>query len=893
MNNNKEFRSGLVRELEAFLGFQQRKFPDHETLTIDLHCHDRNSDIPDELIGRLLGIPETWLSTDELIEILEGHGCDTFTVTNHNNARSCYELRERGVDVLTGAEFTCQVPDFKTGIHVLAYGFTPNQEKILKKLRTDIYRFQEYTREEDIPTIWAHPLYHHRHKGMPPLEFFDKMALIFERFEVINGQRDTWQNMLVKVWLESLDEETLESHGKKFGIRPDRYCRHPYRKAMAGGSDSHMGIFTGLTGTKLHVKDLAEKLKIMSRSKLALEAIKHGNMAPFGSHNDSEKMMATFLDLFCQLTLNMEDPGLLRLILHKGDVKEKLLAFTIANGIAEIKRHRVTVQFLDLFHRCFTGKVPGKRKRLMVPTVYKAIFDEASHMAVTRRDNPEQIVHKFRESIHSIYDHLNRILIDRLQVKFEKLDREQNLSGMKVSEIFDTLEFPLRLRDYTSSGTRRRLKGVPEFRLSEFLDGLSFPFLGSVVILAAAYASARVMFNSRKLLTAFADRIGKLKHCSRALWLTDTLEDTNGVAMVLKSMLHEIRKRDIPIDLMVCSNTLKSEDHLIVVKPLTEYTFPFYEHQPLRLPNIMDIHRIFNEGEYDRVICSTEGPMGMISLYLKTAYSVPTYFYVHTDWMMFARQVLNFNHENRSMLRRILRAFYRGFDGLFVLNKDQQAWLNGKDMGFDPNKVFLTAHWADEGFSPQKSGKKEIFGVDEDDPVLLFAGRLSDEKGVMELPAVYRSVKESFPNTKIALAGTGPREKDLKEALPDAVFLGWVDHAELPRVYSAADMLILPSKFDTFGCVVLEALSCGLPVTAYNTKGPKDIILHGKNGYLVKTRTEMSGAIKEYLSGKRRQKSFRKAAGKRAEDYDPDVIIPRFLEDVGLAAPDRSGGKRK
>ena len=884
MDHPKTFHEELSRELDSFLKKQVTKYPADKTLTIDLHCHDHNSSTPDELLGRILNIPETWLPSGNLIDVLKNHGCDTFTVTNHNNARSCYELRESGIDVLTGAEFTCQVPDYRVGIHVLAYGFTPNQEKTLDKLRPDIYRFQEYAVENDIPTIWAHPLYHYHRGEIPPIDFFDKMALVFERFEVINGQRDTWQNMLVKIFVENLSREKIDAISKKTKLPPDRYCAHPYKKSMAGGSDSHMGIFTGLTGTRLYVEDLAEKLKIMSRSKLALEAIKAGDMAPYGSHNDSEKMMVSFLDYFCQIAMHMEDPGLIRMILHKGEVREKLFALAIANGFSEMKRHRVTMNFLQLFHQCFSGNVPSFRKRLMVPKVYKPIFDEASRMAVTRRDKPEEIVQKFKDSIHMIYENLSRILIGRLQAKIEKLDHDRGLKDLKIDQIFKSFELPTQIRNYAISGALKNGNGSPPLNLTEFLDGLSFPLLGSAVIVSASFASARVMYNSRGLLMKFSEHLGRLKHPHRMLWLTDTLEDVNGVAMVLRSMLDEIRKHNLPIDILVCSSTLKSGDHLIVVPPLGEYTLPFYEQQPIRIPSIMDIHRIFKEGEYDRLICSTEGPMGLISLFLKQAYTVPAYFFVHTDWMMFARQVLNFDHENRSRLRRILRAFYRGFDGLFVLNRDQMNWLIGKEMGFDQSRVFLTAHWAEPEFIPQQARKSDMFGLKEKTPVLLFAGRVSDEKGVMELPAIYRSVREKYPDVKLAIAGKGPKESDLREAVPDAVFLGWVDHKKLPAVYSAADMLLLPSKFDTFGCVVLEAMSCGLPVAAYNTKGPKDIIENGKNGYLVKTKSDMISAIYDYLGNARKRAKFKTSALARAKAFNPDTIITQLLNDVDLDA---------
>ena len=259
------FQRELRTALETYLAEQERRFPQEDLLTVDLHCHDHNSNVPDEILGRMLRVPETWLKTESLIETLKDHGCDTFTVTNHNNSRSCHELRDQGMDVITGAEFSCTVPDYKTGIHVLAYGFTPTQELRLEKLRSDIYRFLEYAHEEDIPTIWAHPLYHYSKKGKPPIPFFEKMSLIFERFEVLNGQRDTWQNMLVKEWVETLTEERLHHLAKVHGISPDRYCRNPYKKSLSGGSDSHMGIFAGLTGTRLYIPDLKEKLKILSQ----------------------------------------------------------------------------------------------------------------------------------------------------------------------------------------------------------------------------------------------------------------------------------------------------------------------------------------------------------------------------------------------------------------------------------------------------------------------------------------------------------------------------------------------------------------------------------------------------------------------------------------------------
>jgi glycosyltransferase involved in cell wall biosynthesis len=348
-------------------------------------------------------------------------------------------------------------------------------------------------------------------------------------------------------------------------------------------------------------------------------------------------------------------------------------------------------------------------------------------------------------------------------------------------------------------------------------------------------------------------------------------------------MHRKIKDAGLPIDILVCSDRIEPDDHLIVMPPLCEFAAPFYNDQPVRIPNLLDLHRLFLEREYDRVLCSTEGVMGLMALYLQKAYSVEAAFYVHTDWVMFARKVLNLDTHNLNRIRRMLRAFYGSFDKVFVLNADQREWLTGAEMQLRPEAVRLTAHWADEAFSPQNVTKQDLLGIANETPVLLYAGRLSAEKGVMELPDIYRHVRKTIPDVRLVIAGSGPAADALRTDLPEAIRFDWLDRSRLAELYSCADLLLFPSRFDTFGCAVLEALSCGLPVVAYKTKGPKDIILHERNGYIVHTARDMTDAIIAYLSDRRLHPAFRKAAVARAADYNADAIMADFIAALGLA----------
>ena len=873
---NIHFQKDLKDELDRFLATQETWFPREDVLKIDLHCHDYNSDVPDELIGRILRVPETWLPSERLICELEKNGCNALTITNHNNARSCYIQQDKGVDVLTAAEFSCWTPDFEIGIHVLTYGFTPEQEVKLNKLRSNVYAFQEYARRHDIPTVWAHPLYHYAVKKMPPKAFFDKMALIFERFETLNGQRDTWQNMLVKEWIGRIDGEMIETYSKKFGIDPSVYCTDIYRKSLTGGSDSHTGIFAGLTGSYLYLPDLKKRLKSTLKSGLVLEALRNGAIAPFGAHQNTEKLTITFLNYVCQIALNYKDPGLMRLLLHKGDTQDKVISFIASNVFSEVQNHKVTMSFVKLFYSCMMGEKPSFFKKLLLPSHYHAIFEEAVRIAEADNNAEGDLAGKYYNSILSINNQLNTLLASRLNKKIADLQLDEKMKTKSPDALLDNLELPISIRSYTGENDKNSSFDIPGF-----LDGLPFPFFASLFVLAAHFTSAKTMFHTRPFLRQFSKYLGKFEQPRRILWLTDTFDDKNGVSMFLQELHKQIKERDLPIDIMTCSSKLRPDEHLLVLSPMSEFELPFYKEQHISIPNFVELHNLFLQGEYDRVICSTEGVMGLCGLYLKHAYTVETSFYMHTDWLMFARKVLNIKGHNLDRVRRLLRFFYNAFDRVLVLNSDQKNWLTGHEMNLPSQNVYLTSHWVNACFSRQDSDKNQLFGLEAETPVLLYVGRVSREKGVLELPLICHQVKTVHRNVRMVVVGKGPALAQLKVEMPDGVFVDWIEQSKLPAVYSSADLLLLPSRFDTFCNVVLEALSCGLPVIAYNNKGPKDIILHNQCGFLVKTPNEMAACAIDYLQSGM-DELFRTAAVKRSKSYDAGIIIHELLNAVGM-----------
>lgn len=882
-----EFRRSLHTEFQQYLLREANRFPDSECLNIDFHCHDHNSDKPDELWGRILGLPETWLKTGKLIKCLHNHGSTALTITNHNNARSCWKLLDKGVDVLVGAEFTCYFDEYDLFVHVLTYGFTPEQEDVLNKKRRNIYDFLRYAAEQDIPVILPHPLYFYTPNKKIDLALFEKLAVMFQRFEVLNGQRDVWQSVLTLNWAQQLNEERISHYAVKHGLNPGDFGVEPARaKVLTGGSDDHMGIFAGQCGSQLWVPDLKRRLQHNKVSELALEALKAGHVSPYGQVAENQKLNIALLDYFSQIATRLEDPGLLRILLHRGEARDKVACFTISNLLLELQKHKNSKKFFNFIHDALLGKKPTKLVKWKTPKDYRFCVQNLEKIADSKKLSPEEFIDTVNDSVSELHTRLSQLIIQRLKDS-SLISGDQLLADFSTEEIMRQFEIPSQLSALVFGGKKHSDMSDVNFR--QILDNLTFPVLISAILTGVSVASTRLLYQNRDFLNDFSNHINSNQHQKRALYLTDTLYDKNGVSSSLTGKLREIQRLDMAVDFLICHEDAEAQPHLHVVRPLSTFNLPNYGEQELRVPDLMEIARIFYEGGYDRVVCSTEGPMAIASLFLKFMFNVPGYFFMHTDWIDFLKHTTNLNRHERDRIRRILRMLYKRYDGVFVLNSDHKQWLTGHEMELPEDAVFLTAHHArekTENFTPIR--KCDLFDDATDDtPVLFLACRLSREKGIFELPKLLGRLQQVLPDIKLVIAGTGPAEEELQQALPDARFLGWVNREQLAACYSALDLFVFPSRFDTFGNVILEAFVHGMPVVSFNCKGPKDIVEDRRSGYLVEDIDQMAQRVIEHF---KKSRADRQAMGEqarlRATHYHPEPIMKQFLTDMGLPYPD-------
>lgn len=109
---------------------------------------------------------------------------------------------------------------------------------------------------------------------------------------------------------------------------------------------------------------------------------------------------------------------------------------------------------------------------------------------------------------------------------------------------------------------------------------------------------------------------------------------------------------------------------------------------------------------------------------------------------------------------------------------------------------------------------------------LLYVGRVSEEKNIEDF------LKLQTPERRLVVVGDGPARVKLEKQFPLAEFVGFKRGAELASFYQGADVFVFPSRTDTLGVVMIEAMACGTPVAAYNVEGPIDVVKDGISGAL-------------------------------------------------------------
>lgn len=233
---------------------------------------------------------------------------------------------------------------------------------------------------------------------------------------------------------------------------------------------------------------------------------------------------------------------------------------------------------------------------------------------------------------------------------------------------------------------------------------------------------------------------------------------------------------------------------------------PTYREIRLSLASTSQVARALDEAAPDAIHLATEGPLGWAARRVCLKRGLPFTTSFHTRFPEYIQVRLGVP---LSWTYPIFRRFHAPAARVMAATHSLKTELESQ--GF--HDVVLWSRGVDlDTFQP---GARDFLGTER--PIFLSVGRVAVEKNVEAFLAL------DLPGSKWVV-GDGPQLDELKRRFPDTHFPGMKTHAELAPYYAAADVFVFPSRTDTFGLVILEALACGLPVAAYPVTGPKDVV---------------------------------------------------------------------
>ncbi|MBZ6377190.1 alpha-mannosyltransferase [Pacificimonas flava] len=263
--------------------------------------------------------------------------------------------------------------------------------------------------------------------------------------------------------------------------------------------------------------------------------------------------------------------------------------------------------------------------------------------------------------------------------------------------------------------------------------------------------------------------------------------------------------------------TVKSEleamgDTVDVISPDLFPSFPCPSYPEIRLSIAWSgqLGRRFRRFVPDAIHIATEGPLGMAARRWCTRKTLPFTTAYHTQ---FPDYVSARTGVPAALLWRFERWFHRPAAATLAATPSLRTQL--AEQGIGPLLPF--GRGVDFSAFPETPPPRPAAYDGLRGPIQLYVGRVAVEKN---LEAFLRT---SQPGTKI-IVGDGPARAALARTYPDAVFLGALHGADLAAAYAHADVFVFPSRTDTFGLVIIEALACGTPVAAYPVQGPIDLV---------------------------------------------------------------------
>ncbi len=778
----------------------------------DLHVHSKFSNRPSEWFLRRIGAPESFMEPVDVYNACKAAGMDYVTISDHNcicGARAIVHLP----GTFISSELTTYFPENGCKIHCLVTGITEKQFHEMQKIRENIYDLQQYMNENRVIHTIAHPLY--RINDKLTVDQFEKLILMFNRFEGINGSRVPRACDIGNAVFNSLTPELINEMSERHGIKP--VGLEPWNKTLTGGSDDHGGLYIASAHTVTpHAPSVID----------FLEFIREGQHEPGGAGGTSVRL---------------------------------------ANSLYRIAYCYYKDRFM----------APGTEDRSVIGAILKNLSEQPDEKAPAPTGFRANVRAAFRKKVKQAYVKKQMNEIEQMIVEEFSRVLEDSDHGVPVKEV-DSSNFQSACRLSQELSYVFLKKAAKKIHKGELIGSLqAISSLGPVALGIAPYLTAfSTQHKDERFLREVAERFagaeGLRRKSGKKAWVTDTFTDVNGVTNTIRTLARMAKDTEKDITVVTSLEEEPQADFPVKnFKPVGTFTLPEYESLVVSYPPFMELLAYFEKEEFDEVIISTPGTLGLCALGAAKMLGITVKGIYHTDFPRFFAEITE-DEKLGEVAWRFMRWFYGKVDQILVPTRQYKRLL--MDGGFEGDNIDIMPRGINrDRFNPSFRNRAlwDDYGLNGNFK-FIYAGRISREKNIEVMLKAFSQLVASGVPADLVIVGDGPQrdELQLKYNDPQIVFTGYLYGEDLAKAYASADLFVFPSLTDTFGNVVLEAHACGLPAIVSNEGGPQEIVESHGSGLVVGARTpdEMFKAMKQVVDDQALYGRLKASADRRAAE---------------------------
>ena len=371
----------------------------------------------------------------------------------------------------------------------------------------------------------------------------------------------------------------------------------------------------------------------------------------------------------------------------------------------------------------------------------------------------------------------------------------------------------------------------------------------------------------------------------------------NGVSTSVSMLENALRKKGHQVYIVTVNTEnmrykYENDEHIIRIPgvPIGIYDYRLTGVYPLKAINKI------KKWNLDVIHSHTEFGVGTFARIIAKQYNIPLVHTYHTMYEDYVHYITKgyFNNTSKKIVE-YLTNFYcnQTATELIVPTKKtydlfKEKYKYTRNVHIIPTGIEVEKFYKENTDPAKLEKKRKKHGLNKGDFVILYVGRLGQEKSVDVLIEAHQELAREY-KAKLLIVGDGPDMDTYKNLVhklkidDNVIFTGKVPWTEVTLYYQIADIFATASKSETQGLTVIEAMAASLPVVAVDDESFRNVIIDGLNGHLFDTKKEYKKYVKSFIDEPSKLQQFSKQARINADTYSSKYFAERVLDVYRLA----------